>query len=148
MFELGVTRVVVGTAAITDAGLVDAIGPLGKVAVGLDVRGREVAVRGWTAASGVDVLDAVGRFTPDCFIVTQIEVDGTHAGPDEALYRDLLAATPVDVVASGGVGTLDHVRALRDLRVGGRSLGGVIVGRALYDGAFTAAAAVACADGS
>ncbi len=160
LFELGVSRVVVGTAAMTDEGLVPAVARLGRVAVGLDVRGREVAVRGWTEGSGVDVFDAVRRFEGsagsatvasaggvDAFVVTQIEVDGTHAGPDVVLYRELLTATGVEVVASGGVGRLDHLDALRELAVEDRRLGGIIVGRALYDGAFTVAAAVAACGG-
>lgn len=160
LFDLGVTRVVVGTAAMSDEALVPAAARLGRVAVGLDVRGREVAVRGWTEGSGVDVFDAVRRFETspgsasaasgggvDAFVVTQIEVDGTHAGPDVGLYRELLAATGVEVVASGGVGRLDHLDALRDLAVEGRRLGGIIVGKALYDGAFTVAAAIAACGG-
>ncbi len=152
LFDLGVTRVVVGTAAMTDAELVPAVAQLGRVAVGLDVRGREVALRGWTQGSGVQLLEAVARFGPpaagpEALVVTQIEVDGTHAGPDVALYRELLAATDIEVVASGGVGTLDHLSTLRSLEVGGGRLGGVIVGRALYDGAFSAADAVLACGG-
>lgn len=152
LFDLGVSRVVVGTAAMTDEALVPAVARLGRVAVGLDVRGREVAVRGWTEGSGVDVFDAVRRFEGpaggvDAFVVTQIEVDGTHAGPDVTLYRELLAATGVEVVASGGVGRLDHIDALRGLAVEDRRLGGVIVGKALYDGAFSVAAAIAACGG-
>lgn len=155
LFDLGVTRVVIGTAAITDPELVAAVAAFGRVAVGLDVRGQEVAVRGWTSAAGVQLLDAVAGFSGsasidgagarsgvDAFVVTQIEVDGTHAGPDVATYRQLLAATDVEVIASGGVGALDHLAVLRDLEVAGRRLGGVIVGRALYDGDFSAADAI------
>ncbi|MFN0027780.1 MAG: 1-(5-phosphoribosyl)-5-[(5-phosphoribosylamino)methylideneamino]imidazole-4-carboxamide isomerase [Acidimicrobiales bacterium] len=147
LFDLGVSRVVVGTAAMTDPDLVPAAAGFGRVAVGLDVRGREVAVRGWTISAGVQLLDAVASFSGsgsgvDAFVVTQIEVDGTHAGPDVATYRELLAATDVEVIASGGVGALDHLVVLRELQVSGRRLGGVIVGRALYDGAFSAAEAV------
>jgi phosphoribosylformimino-5-aminoimidazole carboxamide ribotide isomerase len=152
LFDLGVTRVVVGTAAMTDADLVPAVSQLGRVAVGLDVRGREVAVRGWTEGSGVQVLDAVRRFDGpdagvDAFVVTQIEVDGTHEGPDVVLYRELLEATTVEVVASGGVGVLAHLQTLRGLDAAGRRLGGVIVGRALYDGAFSPREAVAACEG-
>ncbi len=151
LFDLGVARVVVGTAAITDPELVPAAAVFGRVAVGLDVRGREVSVRGWTASAGVQLLDAVAGFSGDgsgsgaavdAFVVTQIDVDGTHAGPDVATYRELLAATEVEVIASGGVGALEHLRVLRHLEVAGRRLGGVIVGRALYDGAFSATEAV------
>jgi phosphoribosylformimino-5-aminoimidazole carboxamide ribotide isomerase len=152
LFAAGVARVVVGTAAVTDPDLVPAIAERGRVAVGLDARGREVATRGWTEGSGIDVADAVTRFgaphSPvDAIVVTQIDVDGTHHGPDLALYTELLALTATPLVASGGVGSLDDLARLRDLDVQGRRLDGVIVGRALYDGAFTAAAAVAVCDG-
>jgi phosphoribosylformimino-5-aminoimidazole carboxamide ribotide isomerase len=69
--------------------------------------------------------------------VTQIDVDGTGLGPDLEVYAELLAVTRIPVIASGGVGTLDHLRALAELDVDGRRLSGVIVGRALYEGAFT-----------
>ena len=70
-------------------------------------------------------------------IVTQIDRDGAGVGPDVETYERLLGQVEMDVIASGGVGTLDHLRELAALTVGGRRLEGVIVGRALYDGSFT-----------
>ena len=146
LFAAGVRRVVVGTAALEQPGLVAELADRGgahrggEVAVGLDVRGREVALRGWERGSGLDVAEALARFERldvAAFVVTQIAVDGTLEGPDLALYRSLLALTPTPVVASGGVGSLAHIAALRDIEERGRRLAGVIVGRALYDGAFT-----------
>ena len=138
----GVARVVLGTAAVADPGLVDTVaGATGiGVALGLDVRGREVAVKGWTERAG-DLDLVLARFDGrpiDALIVTQIAVDGTGEGPDLDLYRRLLAAGHDDVVASGGVGSLAHLETLAALGVPG-----VIVGRAIYEGAFTVKEAIA-----
>ena len=131
--EAGVARVVLGTAAVDDAGLVDAVAREAGVlvALGLDVRGREVAVKGWTQGAG-GLHDVLARFAGrpvDALVVTQIAVDGTGHGPDLELYEELLAAGHANLVASGGVGSLDHVRAVAELGVAG-----VIVGKALYEG--------------
>jgi phosphoribosylformimino-5-aminoimidazole carboxamide ribotide isomerase len=143
----GVDRVVVGTAAMEQPDLVRALVDAGHVvAVGLDVRGREVAVRGWEAGSGRDVIDVVGDFEDAgvaAVVTTQIDRDGTLEGPDLEGLGLLLDATGLEVVASGGVGSLEHLRLLSDLEVGGRRLAGAIVGRALYEGRFTVAEALA-----
>lgn len=141
LFDAGVARVVVGTAAIETPDLVDALTGAwpGRVAVGLDVRGREVAVRGWTEGTGIDVAEVVRRFDGGgvaALEVTQIQRDGTFAGPDVDLYADLLALTSLPVVASGGVGSLEDLHALAAVEVGGRRLAGAIVGKALYEGRF------------
>lgn len=147
----GAQRLVVGTAAFERPGFAAALAAAhpGRVAVGLDVRGGEVAVRGWTEGSGVELLEAVavaGGWGVDALVVTQIVRDGTLAGPDLAGLAAVLASTGVPVVASGGVGSLADLRALAALDVDGRRLGGVIVGRALYEGSFTVEEAVsACA---
>ena len=143
----GVARVVVGTAASERPDLVRRLAARhpGRVAVGLDHRGGEVRVRGWTEGSGTTVADALARFADAgaaAFVVTDVGRDGTLGGPDlEGLAR-VLAATDVDVVASGGVATLDDLRALADLRSGDRRLAGAIVGKALYEGRFTVEEAV------
>ena len=119
----------------------------GRVAVGLDARGRDVAVRGWVESSGRDVVDVARSFEDAgvaALVVTEIGVDGTLAGPALDQLSAVLEATTVDVVASGGVGTLDDLRALDGLDVGGRRLAGAIVGRALYEGAFALATACRC----
>ncbi len=144
----GVSRVVLGTAAMDDPAMVARAASRhpGAVAVGLDARDGEVAVRGWISGSGVSVLDAARRFDGvgvAALIVTDISRDGTLAGPDLDGLAAVLAATSVDVVASGGVGTLDDLRALASLDVGGRRLAGTIVGKALYEGAFTVEEALA-----
>ena len=148
LLEAGVERVVMGTAAVEDPALVGRLAASfpGRVAVGLDVRDGEVAIRGWTEASGQRILETLGRFEKvgvAAFVVTEIGRDGTLAGPDVDGLRQALAATTVDVIASGGVGSLDDLRMLAGLEEGGRRLAGAIVGRALYEGVFTVEEAIA-----
>ena len=135
----GVARVVIGTAAVERPELVDEVGVLhpGRVAVGLDARGRNVAVRGWEQSSGIDLIDLVGRFAgsaASALIVTEIGRDGMFAGPDIDGLTEVLRATAIPLIASGGVAGLADLVALRELEVGGRRLAGAIVGRALYEG--------------
>jgi phosphoribosylformimino-5-aminoimidazole carboxamide ribotide isomerase len=137
----GVGRVVVGTAALDDPAWVRRLAARhpGRVALGLDARGREVAVRGWVEGSGrelVEVAESYADAGMAALVVTSIGRDGTLEGPDLDQLAAVLAASAIDLVASGGVGTLDHLRALAGLEAGGRRLAGAIVGRALYDGAF------------
>ncbi|HEY8058591.1 MAG TPA: 1-(5-phosphoribosyl)-5-[(5-phosphoribosylamino)methylideneamino]imidazole-4-carboxamide isomerase [Acidimicrobiales bacterium] len=141
LWAAGVARVVMGTAALEDPELVAALVPDGAVAVGLDARGRELAVRGWEASAGVDLLEAVARFSAmdvAALVVTEIGRDGTLDGPDIERLSSVLEVAGVPVVASGGVGSPDDLVALADL-----DLDGVIVGRALYDERVTVAEAVA-----
>ncbi|MGI9577670.1 MAG: 1-(5-phosphoribosyl)-5-[(5-phosphoribosylamino)methylideneamino]imidazole-4-carboxamide isomerase [Microthrixaceae bacterium] len=154
LFEQGVERVVVGTAALEDPDFVRALAARRPVAVGLDGRGREVAVRGWTEGSGRNVLEVAEDFADAgvaALVVTEIGRDGTLEGPDNDGLSSVLAESPVPLIASGGVGTLADIEALAAMSAGGHTLEGVIVGRALYEGAFGVAAAVAScgvADGS
>jgi phosphoribosylformimino-5-aminoimidazole carboxamide ribotide isomerase len=149
LFDAGVARVVIGTAALEDPDLVGRLAVSRPVAVGLDVRGREVAIRGWEQGSGRDVVAVLAQFEQAgvaAVVVTQIAVDGTLEGPDVEGLSLVLGSTAIDVVASGGVGTLDHLRTLAAVEVGGRRLAGVIVGRALYEGEFTVTEAIAAID--
>jgi phosphoribosylformimino-5-aminoimidazole carboxamide ribotide isomerase len=135
--EAGVARVVIGTAALEDPSLVADAAGRQSVAVGLDARGRDVAVRGWEVSSGQDLLDVARRFEDAgvaAFVVTEIARDGTLEGPSFDQLADVLGATALDVIASGGVGTVDHLRQLAELNVGDRTLSGAILGRALYEG--------------
>jgi phosphoribosylformimino-5-aminoimidazole carboxamide ribonucleotide (ProFAR) isomerase len=146
LFDAGVTRVVVGTAALEDPAFVRRLAARHRVAVGLDTKGREVAVRGWLDGSGRDVVDVAAEFVDagvEALVVTQIARDGTLEGPDLDGLAEMLEASPIPVVASGGVGTLEHIRSLVGLQVGERVLAGAIVGRALYEREFTIEAAVA-----
>ena len=138
--DAGVDRVVMGSAAVADPSLVVEVARVVKVAVGLDHRDGVAAVHGWTESSGITVAELLPRF-PDAsaFVITDISRDGMLSGPDAEGLAAAVAATTVPVVASGGVGTLDHLRELS--RIGG--LDGVIVGKALYEGRFNVADAVA-----
>ena len=154
LIDAGVARVVIGTAAVERPELVTELAGRypGRVAVGLDARGRRVATKGWTETTGADLVDLAKRFEGEgvaALIVTEIGRDGTMAGPDLDQLGAVLEATGIDVIASGGVGTLDDVRALAALRASGRGggkhrLAGVIVGRAIYEGRFTVEEALAC----
>lgn len=149
--DAGVARVVMGTAAMEDPDLVTAVAARQPVALGLDVRGREVAVHGWAAGSGVDWVDALARLAAsgaEAVIVTQIQVEGLMGGPDAAGLAEVLAATELDVIASGGVGVLDDLLALDAIEASGRRLAGAIVGTAIYEGRVDVATAVAALQGS
>jgi phosphoribosyl isomerase A len=135
----GCARVNVGTAALERPGWVrDIIAAHGeRVAVGLDVRGNTLAARGWTRDGG-DLDEAMARLGRDgCrrFVVTDVTKDGTLAGPNLVLLRRVCAGTDRPVIASGGVSSLDDLRALATLAPLG--VEGAIVGKALYAGAFT-----------
>ena len=138
----GIARVVIGSLAVEDPSLVRALAAAhpGRVAVGLDHRAGEVRVRGWEEGTGLGIGDVLARLAPAVLaavIVTEIDRDGTLAGPDLTGLAAVLAATEVPVIASGGVATLEDLRALARLRAGdGRALAGVIVGKALYEGRF------------
>jgi phosphoribosylformimino-5-aminoimidazole carboxamide ribotide isomerase len=111
----------------------------------LDARGSDVAIHGWTDATGADLVTMARRFDRPgvgALVVTQIDVDGTLQGPDVSGLAALLDAVQVPVIASGGVGTLDHLRALD------RRLEGVIVGRAIYEQRFTVEEAIATCSAS
>lgn len=147
--ELGVDRVVVGTAAVEDPALTREIAAHQRVALGLDVRGSEVAVRGWTEGSGRNLLDVLAEYDGaagvEAVVVTQISRDGTLEGPDLRGLVEVLDSAPegIEVIASGGVGELSHLWSIAAVMAGDRRLGGVIVGKAIHDGRFSVADAVA-----
>jgi phosphoribosylformimino-5-aminoimidazole carboxamide ribonucleotide (ProFAR) isomerase len=146
----GVARVVVGTAALDRPEWAAALAARypGRVVLGLDVRGREVAVRGWVEGSGRQLAEVAEQFDDAGFaayVVTQINVDGAGTGPDTDLYAELLDTVETDVIASGGVGSADHLRTLAALGAESRPLAGAIVGKALYDGSLTIDDALAAA---
>lgn len=141
----GCTRVVIGTAAMEDPDWVaGAIAEHGdQIAVGLDVRGTRLAARGWTTDGG-DLDDAMDRLeAAGCarYVVTDIDKDGMLRGPNLDLLRRVCARTERPVVASGGVSSLDDLRAIAGLVPLG--IEGAIVGKALYAGAFTLPEALA-----
>jgi phosphoribosyl isomerase A len=135
----GCRRVNVGTAALEQpAWCAEAIAEYGdRVAVGLDVRGRTLAARGWTREGG-DLYDVLARLDAEgCarFVVTDVNKDGMLQGPNLQLLRDVCAATDRPVVASGGITELADLKALQALVPHG--VEGAIIGTALYEGRFT-----------
>lgn len=153
LFAAGVARVVVGTAAITEPGFLARLAARwpGQVAAGVDHRGGEVRVKGWAEGTGRDVATVVAQLEGDgaaAVIITEISRDGLMLGPDTHGYRSLLAKCVVPLIASGGVGSADDLRRLAHLRAGERRLAGVIVGRAIYEGRFGVAEAVAACRGA
>ncbi len=148
LFELGVARVVLGTAAVEDPGLLERLASRFPVAVGLDARGGEVSVRGWREGSGVVLADMVRRVSDSgaiALVVTEIGRDGTLQGPDTGGLGEVLGATDLEVIASGGVGSLADLADLAAIETDGKRLSGVIVGRALYEGSFDLTEAIEAA---
>lgn len=140
LLDAGVARVVMGSAAVRDPDLVATVSALIPVAVGLDHRDGELAVHGWTEGSGVRLDDALGRFpTAAAFVITDISRDGMLTGPDVAGLAAAVEATDIPVIASGGVATLADIVALAAIA----GLGGVITGKALYEGRFSVTEALA-----
>ena len=144
----GCRRVNIGTAALEDpdwcASVIARFGD--RVAVGLDVRGRTLAARGWTKEGG-DLFEVLARLDAQgCarYVVTDVLKDGTLQGPNVELLRSVCAATPAPVVASGGVSSLADLRVLAGLASDG--VEGAIVGKALYAGAFTLTEALAAVE--
>ena len=141
----GVTRVIIGTAAVRDPALVKAAAKRfpGRVAVGLDARDGMVAVQGWAESSELSVLDIARRFEDAgvaAIVYTDIARDGMLKGLNIDATIGLADAVSIPVIASGGLASLDDIRALLHPRA--KKLAGAIAGRALYDGRFDAAAAL------
>ncbi len=141
----GATRVVLGSAAVRDPAMVLDLAREhpGVVVIAVDARDGFVAVDGWTQATrarAVDVVRALGDAPLAGVLYTDVARDGTGAGPNLEATAELAAAVSVPVIASGGVGSLDHLRALA-----ARGIPDCIVGRALYEGVFTLEEAIEAA---
>jgi phosphoribosylformimino-5-aminoimidazole carboxamide ribonucleotide (ProFAR) isomerase len=115
-----------------------------RVVASVDARSGKVAAEGWTESSDLGTAEVVAGLSERGirrFVYTPVEVDGLMEGPDLDSLREVAEATEGEVIYSGGVGSLDDLRALAALGI--ENLGGVIVGRALYEGRFTIAEAQA-----
>lgn len=151
VLDWGADRVVLGTAALEDPEVVAEAARRceGRIAVAIDARGGRVAVRGWTRTSDVPAVELARRVEElgaSRIVYTEIAKDGTLEGVDTREIRQVAEAVRIPVTASGGVGSLDDIRRLRDLLPAG--VDSVIVGRALYAGAFRLADALRVARGS
>lgn len=135
----GARRINIGTAALEDPEWTESIIQRygDQVAVGLDVRGETLAARGWTKPGGNvwKVLERLNEAGCARYVVTDVARDGMMQGPNIDLLRAVCERTDAPVVASGGVSSIDDIRALRELTSIG--LEGAIIGKALYAGAFT-----------
>ena len=144
--DLGVRRVVLGTAALRDPALVhEACSRFpGRIAVGIDARAGRVAVEGWAETSELTALELARRFEDAgaaAIVYTDIERDGALTGLNAEATAELAGAVTTPVIASGGVASLADLEALKG--VAGEGIEGVIVGRALYDGRVEPEAALA-----
>lgn len=143
--DAGIDRVILGTAAVTDPDFLKAaLDRHGeKIAVGVDIRDGQVAIKGWLEKSGHDAFDFCRRMQETgvrTLICTDISKDGAMQGTNRALYGELSQALALDIVASGGVSTLEDVKALRSL-----GLCGCIIGKAYYTGALDLREAIGAA---
>jgi phosphoribosylformimino-5-aminoimidazole carboxamide ribotide isomerase len=147
LLDRGLSRVILGTAAVEDPEVVAEISEThpGSVLVSLDAKAGEVVVSGWTEGTGLDPAEAAARYEElgaGGVLFTDVDVEGQLEGVREDPVRAVVDAVSIPVVASGGVATLDDVRALK--RAGAAA---VVVGTALYEGRFTLGEAQRAADG-
>jgi len=143
LLDRGVDRVILGTAAVETPEIVAEISAEypGSVTVSLDAKDGEVVVSGWTEGTGLDPAEAAVRYEElgaGAILFTDVDVEGRLAGVQTDRVREVVEAVEIPVVASGGVATLDDVRALRDA-----GAAAVVVGTALYEGRFTLEEAMA-----
>ncbi|HEU4340790.1 MAG TPA: 1-(5-phosphoribosyl)-5-[(5-phosphoribosylamino)methylideneamino]imidazole-4-carboxamide isomerase [Candidatus Binatia bacterium] len=139
-FAWGVARVVIGTAAYANPEFLRMLCRSfpGKIVVGIDARNGRVAVKGWKETTDMDAVELAKRSEQDGasrIIYTDISRDGTREGVNIGETRKIARAVKIPIIASGGVATLEDIRRLLPLKKDG--IEGVIVGRALYSGAFT-----------
>jgi phosphoribosylformimino-5-aminoimidazole carboxamide ribotide isomerase len=146
LLDRGVDRVILGTAAVENPEVVAEISEThpGRAMVSLDARDGEVVVSGWTEGTGIDPAEAAARYEDlgaGAILFTDVDVEGQLAGVQTAVTRRVVEAVDVPVVASGGVATLDDVRALKEA-----GAAAVVVGTALYEGRFALREAMAAVD--
>lgn len=153
LIQLGVKRVVLGTKALDQDFLKSAVQTYGKrIALGIDVKGEEVQVEGWlkgTKKSVFELFHEIANHQIGCAIITDIEKDGTLSGLNITKLQSLLEQAPCPVILSGGVRSLEDVRALVTMeeQVGCEVLNGAIIGKALYEGRINLGEALRLARG-
>lgn len=140
--DSGIDRVIIGTAAVTNEDFIKEITEKygEKIAVGVDMRDGFVAIKGWTESSGLDAFDfckKMQKFGVSTVICTDISKDGAMKGTNRELYRELSKKFSMNIIASGGVSSIDDVKALCEIGVYG-----AIIGKAYYSGAVSLADAV------
>jgi phosphoribosylformimino-5-aminoimidazole carboxamide ribotide isomerase len=145
--EAGVSRVVLGTAAVTDRSLLEQACKEfpGRILLGLDARDGHVAVKGWTAVSGtkaIDLLKELSGLAISAVVYTDISRDGMLIGPNIPALKEVVECSSFPVIASGGVTRVEDLRAVQSL---GPRIEGAIVGKALYDGKLDLRAAILAA---
>lgn len=138
----GIDRVILGTAAVTEAGFVEAaVAKYGdRIAVGIDIKDGFVAIKGWTVKSEENAMDFTGKMEKigvKTMICTDISKDGAMEGTNHGLYRELSEKFRMNIIASGGVSSLEDVQRLAKLNIHG-----AIVGKAYYTGAIDLAQAI------
>jgi phosphoribosylformimino-5-aminoimidazole carboxamide ribotide isomerase len=132
--EFGIDRAVLGTAAVRDRNFTEEALKLygGRIAIGIDARDGEVSVSGWTSGSGIRATElalAMAQAGARTIIYTDIARDGMLVGPALESTAELIEKTQLDIIASGGIGSIDDINAVRET-----GAAGVIVGRAIYEG--------------
>ncbi len=137
-FESGASKITAGSIAVTaPERVLEWLKKYGveKIILGADCKNRRIATHGWTETSELDIIDFVTEFARKGFrqvIATDVSKDGQLAGPSTALYQDILNATPIELIASGGIRNLDDLKALQSI-----GCTGAIIGKAIYEGRIT-----------
>ena len=140
--KAGIDRVIIGTAAVTDGEFLKEVAEKygDKIAVGIDIKDGCVAIKGWTESSGIDAFEFCEKMQDlgvGTVICTDISKDGAMRGTNRELYRELSKKFSMNIIASGGVSSIDDIKALREIGVYG-----AIIGKAYYSGAVSLADAV------
>jgi len=140
--ESGVDRVILGTAAVQNEGLVkSAVAKHGdKIAVGIDIKDGCVAIKGWTESSGIDAFEFCGKMESlgvATVICTDISKDGAMVGTNRELYKELSEKFSINIIASGGVSTIEDIKSLAAM-----DLYGAIIGKAYYTGSISLSKAI------
>lgn len=142
LLDRGIDRVILGTAAVENPSIVEELSTAypERIIVSLDARGGEVVVEGWTESSGLSPAAAAERYAElgaGAILFTNVDVEGRLGGVDRQAIAQVVTATDIPVIASGGVSSIDDLRTVRDV-----GAAGAVVGTALYEGAFTLADAI------